>query len=84
IMKPLDGMGGASIFRVKEGDPNIGVIAETLTELGNRYCMAQKLDFAICFSTANPSSRRPLANNSCASAFCRALLPGLTALIFCS
>ncbi|MDI5568773.1 hypothetical protein MJI47_30850, partial [Salmonella enterica subsp. enterica serovar Kentucky] len=25
------------------------------------------LDFAICFSTANPSSRRPLANNSCAS-----------------
>ncbi|EEC0302758.1 glutathione synthase [Salmonella enterica] len=41
IMKPLDGMGGTSIFRVKEGDPNIGVIAETLTELGNRYCMAQ-------------------------------------------
>ncbi|WP_426447440.1 glutathione synthase [Siccibacter colletis] len=41
IMKPLDGMGGASIFRVKEGDPNIGVIAETLTELGTRYCMAQ-------------------------------------------
>lgn len=41
IMKPLDGMGGASIFRVKEGDPNIGVIAETLTELGSSYCMAQ-------------------------------------------
>ncbi|WP_432699798.1 glutathione synthase [Kluyvera cryocrescens] len=41
IMKPLDGMGGASIFRVKEGDPNIGVIAETLTELGSRFCMAQ-------------------------------------------
>ena len=41
IMKPLDGMGGASIFRVKESDPNIGVIAETLTELGSRYCMAQ-------------------------------------------
>ncbi|MBS0849313.1 glutathione synthase [Citrobacter sp. JGM124] len=41
ILKPLDGMGGASIFRVKEGDPNLGVIAETLTELGTRYCMAQ-------------------------------------------
>jgi len=41
ILKPLDGMGGSSIFRVKEGDPNLGVIAETLTELGNRYCMAQ-------------------------------------------
>ena len=37
----LDGMGGASIFRVKEGDPNLGVIAETLTEHGTRYCMAQ-------------------------------------------
>ena len=41
ILKPLDGMGGTSIFRVKEGDPNLGVIAETLTELGTRYCMAQ-------------------------------------------
>ncbi|NCI17024.1 glutathione synthase [Cronobacter muytjensii] len=41
ILKPLDGMGGASIFRVKEGDPNLSVIAETLTELGSRYCMAQ-------------------------------------------
>ncbi|TCC12715.1 glutathione synthase [Kosakonia quasisacchari] len=41
ILKPLDGMGGTSIFRVKEGDPNLAVIAETLTELGNRYCMAQ-------------------------------------------
>ncbi len=34
-------MGGASIFRVKEGDPNLGVIAETLTEHGTRYCMAE-------------------------------------------
>jgi glutathione synthase len=41
ILKPLDGMGGASIFRVKESDPNLGVITETLTDLGNRYCMAQ-------------------------------------------
>ena len=41
ILKPLDGMGGASIFRVKEGDPNLGVITETLTEHGTRYCMAQ-------------------------------------------
>ncbi|NIG78158.1 glutathione synthase [Klebsiella sp. Ap-873] len=47
IMKPLDGMGGASIFRVKQDDPNIGVIAETLTELGTRYCMAQNYQPAI-------------------------------------
>ncbi|WP_108651719.1 glutathione synthase [Dongshaea marina] len=41
ILKPLDGMGGASIFRVKADDPNLGVIIETLTEHGQRYCMAQ-------------------------------------------
>ncbi|MFH7564304.1 MULTISPECIES: glutathione synthase [Oceanimonas] len=41
IMKPLDGMGGASIFRVKQDDPNLGVIIETLTEHGSRYCMVQ-------------------------------------------
>ena len=42
ILKPLDGMGGASIFRIKEDDANIGVIIETLTEHQQRYCMAQK------------------------------------------
>ena len=42
ILKPLDGMGGSSIFRVKKGDPNIGVIIETLTNLGRVTAMAQK------------------------------------------
>jgi len=42
ILKPLDGMGGASIFRVQAGDPNISVILETLTVLGQRTAMAQK------------------------------------------
>lgn len=41
ILKPLDGMGGASIFRVKPGDPNLSVIIETLTNLGQQYCMVQ-------------------------------------------
>ena len=41
ILKPLDGMGGSSIFRVKKGDPNIGVIIETLTNLGSVTAMAQ-------------------------------------------
>ncbi|MCG7561768.1 MULTISPECIES: glutathione synthase [Pseudoalteromonas] len=41
ILKPLDGMGGASIFRVRQDDPNIGVICETLTEHGSRFAMAQ-------------------------------------------
>ena len=40
ILKPLDGMGGSSIFRVKPGDPNLSVIIETLTGLGKHYCMA--------------------------------------------
>jgi len=42
ILKPLDGMGGASIFRVRAGDPNRNVIIETLTGHGTRYAMAQK------------------------------------------
>jgi len=42
ILKPIDGMGGASIFRVREGDPNLNVIIETLTEHGERFIMAQK------------------------------------------
>ncbi|WP_434358527.1 glutathione synthase [Parasalinivibrio latis] len=41
ILKPLDGMGGSSIFRVKSDDPNVSVIIETLTDQGTRYCMAQ-------------------------------------------
>ncbi|OCG71589.1 glutathione synthase [Gilliamella sp. Nev5-1] len=41
ILKPLDGMGGASIFRIKADDPNVSVIIETLTEHNSRYCMAQ-------------------------------------------
>ncbi|MGM8891942.1 glutathione synthase, partial [Psychrobacter sp. 1Y1] len=41
ILKPLDGMGGSSIFRVKKDDPNLGVIIETLTSEGQQYAMAQ-------------------------------------------
>jgi glutathione synthase len=42
ILKPLDGMGGASIFRVKQDDPNFSVIIETLTDHGRKSVMAQK------------------------------------------
>jgi glutathione synthase len=42
IMKPLDGMGGASIFRVTPGDANLSVIIETLTGHGTRQIMAQR------------------------------------------
>lgn len=42
IFKPLDGMGGDAIFRVKPGDPNVSVILEMLTLHGARTIMAQK------------------------------------------
>jgi glutathione synthase len=42
ILKPLDAMGGSSVFRVRAGDPNISVILETLTDLGQRTAMAQR------------------------------------------
>ncbi len=42
VIKPLDGMGGASIFRLKLGDPNANVIFETLTGHGRRFAMAQR------------------------------------------
>lgn len=42
IFKPLDGMGGASIFRIKADDPNLSVIIETLTLFGKQQIMAQK------------------------------------------
>ena len=42
ILKPIDGMGGASIFRVSRDDPNRNVIVETLTGHGSRTIMAQR------------------------------------------
>jgi len=42
ILKPLDGMGGASVFRLHGQDPNIGVVIETLTHHGRRTVMAQR------------------------------------------
>ena len=42
IIKPLDGMGGSSIFRIKENDANVGVIIETLTNHGQQYAMVQE------------------------------------------
>jgi glutathione synthase len=42
IVKPLEGMGGASIFRIRQHDPNVTVIIETLTDHGRRFAMAQR------------------------------------------
>jgi glutathione synthase len=42
VLKPLDGMGGHSIFRVTDRDPNRNVIIETLSQEGSRTIMAQR------------------------------------------
>jgi glutathione synthase len=42
IVKPLDSMGGASVFRLRQGDPNIGVVLETVTAYDSRSVMVQR------------------------------------------
>ena len=42
VFKLLDGMGGASIFRARAGDPNLSVIIETMNRFGERTVMAQR------------------------------------------
>ncbi|MCT8342305.1 glutathione synthase [Photorhabdus kleinii] len=70
IFKPLDGMGGASIFRLKKDDPNVGVIIETLTEHGNRFCMAQNFLPAI-----KEGDKRVLIVNGEPVPYCLARIP---------
>jgi glutathione synthase len=41
VAKPLDGMGGRSIFVIRKGDKNANVVFETLTEYGTKFAMAQ-------------------------------------------
>lgn len=42
VLKPLDGMGGRSIFRVRAGEDNLNVILETLTANGHALALAQR------------------------------------------
>jgi glutathione synthase len=41
IVKPLEGMGGASVFRLRPDDPNVNVILETITGHDQSFIMAQ-------------------------------------------
>ena len=70
IFKPLDGMGGQSIFRVKENDPNLNVVLETLTDDGSVTIMAQQYLPAI-----KDGDKRVLMINGEAVPFCLARLP---------
>jgi glutathione synthase len=42
ILKPLDGMGGASVLHIRKQDPNTGALIEILTEKNQKFIMAQK------------------------------------------
>lgn len=70
ILKPLDEMGGASIFRHREGDPNLSVIIETLTAHGTRQTMVQRYISAI-----TAGDKRILMINGEPIPYCLARIP---------
>ena len=70
IFKPLDGMGGSGIFRVKRDDPNLGVILETLTQHGRETIMAQSFLPAIA-----EGDKRILVIDGAAVDYCLARIP---------
>lgn len=70
IFKPLDGMGGSSIFRLKEDDPNVSVIIETLTGHGQQQIMAQKY-----LPQIKDGDKRILLINGEAVDYCLARIP---------
>ena len=70
VYKPLDGMGGTSIFRVKLGDQNLNVILETLTADGKNTIMAQKYPPEI-----TSGDKRILVVDGVVIAYCLARIP---------
>lgn len=70
IIKPLDGMGGASIFRINANDANVGVIIETLTNHGQQYAMVQEFMPAI-----TEGDKRILIVNGEPMPYCLARIP---------
>lgn len=70
ICKPLDGMGGVGIFRIKDDANNLGVVAETLTDNGQRLAMFQRYLPAI-----KDGDKRVLIVNGEVMPYCLARLP---------
>jgi len=70
IVKPLDAMGGASIFRLRPDDANIGAILEVITHYGQRSIMAQRYLPAI-----KDGDKRILIIDGEAVPFCLARIP---------
>jgi glutathione synthase len=72
ILKPLDGMGGSSIFRVRTGEVNLNVILEVMTQLNTRTIMAQRYIPAI-----SAGDKRILLINGVPVPFALARIPAL-------
>jgi glutathione synthase len=70
IFKPLDGMGGTSIFRARGDDPNVNVILETLTNYGSQTIMAQRF-----IPEISEGDKRILMINGEAVPYCLARVP---------
>ena len=70
IFKPLDGMGGQSIFRVSERDPNLNVVLETLTNQGTVSIMGQQF-----LPDIKGGDKRILMINGEPAPYCLARLP---------
>jgi glutathione synthase len=70
IVKPLDGMGGAGVFRLQPGDPNAGSILETVTARGLRTAMVQKFIPAI-----RDGDKRVLVIDGVPVPYCQARVP---------
>ncbi|MEM6582196.1 MAG: glutathione synthase [Pseudomonadota bacterium] len=71
IFKPLDGMGGTNIFRVRKDDPNLNVILEILTLYGKQTIMAQRY-----IPEISRGDKRVLMINGEPVPYCLARLPG--------
>jgi glutathione synthase len=70
ILKPLDGMGGTSIFHIRPNDPNLSVVLEIMTQYKTRHVMAQKYLPAI-----KDGDKRILVINGEPVAYCLARIP---------
>ena len=77
IVKPLDGMGGTSVFRVRESDPNRNVIVETVSQFGARTVMAQRF-IPAPWPILNSAS---WTNRNAITRRCKNLFPRLSRLI---
>jgi glutathione synthase len=71
VVKPLDGMGGESIFQVRPGDPNLNVILETITAGDNDLVMAQRY-----IPEITAGDKRILVVNGQAIPYALARIPG--------